>query len=647
MSAAVSTLSSSTPSAPGWLHRALRHRSFFIGAVLSALLILAALLSFVWTPWSPYEMDLANKLASPSGTHWLGTDAFGRDVASLLLVGARNSILVGVIAVGIGLTIGTALGLLAAAKRGWVEELIMRLADFTFAFPAILSAIMMTAVFGAGIVNSIIAIGIFNIPTFARVTRASANAVWSREYILASRACGKGSWRITLEHVLPNILSVLIVQATIQFAIAILAEAALSYLGLGTQPPQPSWGRMLSEAQTLMFQAPLLAVWPGVAIALAVLGLNLLGDGLRDLLDPVSRASVNPAKKPHNPTMSLLEVSNLRIRLQTHRGPADAVRGVSFSLARGETLGLIGESGCGKSITAMSLMGLLPDSAQVSGSIRFDGQELVGRTDAQMCKMRGNRIGMVFQEPMTALNPVHTIGRQVAEPLRLHRGMNAAAARAEAIALLDRVGIPNAAQRFDAYPHQFSGGQRQRITIAMALACGPDLLIADEPTTALDVTIQQQILDLISDLVAERNMALILISHDLGVISQNVDRMMVMYGGSVVESGSTASVFSAMAHPYTRGLFAARPHLGAVHAPGQRPRLSTIPGTVPELVDLPAGCPFAGRCSYTVDDCHHKQPEATLVATDADGEHLVRCLRREAIAEAQSASVVNTIEVAA
>jgi peptide/nickel transport system permease protein len=267
MSAVISPSPSAT-AAPGWLHRALRHRSFVIGAVLSLLLLLAAALSLVWTPWSPYEMDLASKLQPPNGKHWLGTDAFGRDVASLLLVGARNSILVGVIAVG------------------WVEELIMRLADFTFAFPAILSAIMMTAVFGAGIVNSIIAIGIFNIPTFARVTRASANAVWSREYIMASRACGKGAWRITIEHVLPNILSVLIVQATIQFAIAILAEAALSYLGLGTQPPQPSWGRMLSEAQTLMFQAPLLAVWPGVAIAMAVLGLNLLGDGLRDLLDP-------------------------------------------------------------------------------------------------------------------------------------------------------------------------------------------------------------------------------------------------------------------------------------------------------------------------------------------------------------------------
>ncbi|MFY3382832.1 ABC transporter permease [Paracidovorax sp. MALMAid1276] len=286
MSAALSPSSPTAAAAPGWTHRALRHRSFVVGAVLSLLLVLAAALSLVWTPWSPYEMDMANKLAGPSAKHWLGTDAFGRDVASLLMVGARNSILVGVIAVGIGLSIGTALGLLAAAKRGWVEEIIMRLADFTFAFPALLLAIMMTAVFGAGIVNSIIAIGIFYIPTFARVTRASANAVWAREYILAARACGKGSWRITLEHVLPNILSVLIVQTTIQFALAILAEAALSYLGLGTQPPQPSWGRMLSEAQTLMFQAPLLAVWPGVAIALAVLGLNLLGDGLRDLLDP-------------------------------------------------------------------------------------------------------------------------------------------------------------------------------------------------------------------------------------------------------------------------------------------------------------------------------------------------------------------------
>ena len=277
--------SAARPASTFW-PRALRHRSFMIGGVLSLLLLLAASLSFVWTPWSPYDMDMANKLQGPSAQHWLGTDAYGRDVASLLLVGARASILVGIIAVSIGLVGGTALGLLAAARRGWTEEIVMRLTDFSLAFPAILLAIMMTAVFGPGMVNAIIAIGINYIPIFARVTRAAANAVWAREYVAAARACGRGPWAITLRHVLPNVSTVLLVQSTTYFAVAILAEAALSYLGLGTQPPQPSWGRMLSEAQTLMFQQPLLAVWPGLAIAFAVLGLNLMGDGLRDLLDP-------------------------------------------------------------------------------------------------------------------------------------------------------------------------------------------------------------------------------------------------------------------------------------------------------------------------------------------------------------------------
>ncbi len=322
--------------------------------------------------------------------------------------------------------------------------------------------------------------------------------------------------------------------------------------------------------------------------------------------------------------MPLLEVQNLEVRLQTQRGEAAAVRGVSFSLERGETLGLIGESGCGKSITAMSLLGLLPERSVVTGSIRFDGQEMVGMNDTALRHLRGNRIGMIFQEPMTALNPVHTIGHQVAEPLRLHRGTGRAAARKQAIALLDRVGIAEAARRIDAYPHQFSGGQRQRITSAMALACGPDLLIADEPTTALDVTIQGQILDLISDLVQESGMALLLISHDLGVIAQNVARMMVMYGGTVVESGPTATVFAHMAHPYTRGLFGARPQLGAPRGA----RLSTIAGTVPELVDLPAGCPFYDRCAWAAPPCAQTLPTASELGAD----HQASCLRLDAVA---------------
>ncbi len=320
----------------------------------------------------------------------------------------------------------------------------------------------------------------------------------------------------------------------------------------------------------------------------------------------------------------MLEVNHLSVRLQTQRGPADAIRGIGFGLQRGETLGLVGESGCGKSITAMALMGLLPEGAVVSGSIRFDGQELVGQPDAAMRKIRGNRIGMIFQEPMTALNPVHTIGHQVAEPMRLHRGISREKAQAQTISLLDRVGIPNAAGRIDAYPHQFSGGQRQRITIAMALACEPDLLIADEPTTALDVTIQGQILDLIHDLVTERSMALLLISHDLGVIAQNVARMMVMYGGSVVESGPTSTVFANRAHPYTRGLFGARPRLGSPR--GQR--LVTIDGTVPELVDMPPGCSFADRCAWARNFCVATRP----TPTELDAGHAASCLRLDAVA---------------
>ncbi|MBN8746492.1 putative ABC transporter ATP-binding protein [Xylophilus ampelinus] len=330
--------------------------------------------------------------------------------------------------------------------------------------------------------------------------------------------------------------------------------------------------------------------------------------------------------------MPLLEVNDLHIGLQTQRGPAEAVRGISFSLERGETLGIVGESGCGKSITVMSLMGLLPSNAKVTGSIRFDGQELVGLPDKALCQVRGNRIGMIFQEPMTALNPVHTIARQVGEPLRLHRGLSAADARKEVLALLERVGIPDAAAKLDAYPHQFSGGQRQRIGIAMALACGPDLLIADEPTTALDVTIQKQILDLIRGLVEERGMAMILISHDLGVIANNVSRMLVIYGGSVVESGPTGAVFAERAHPYTQGLFAARPVLGAPRGG----RLATIRGSVPELVDLPPGCPFAGRCRFTIDACHTTPPPPTPLAHG----HQVRCIRLDAVAAEAAAQEI-------
>ena len=321
---------------------------------------------------------------------------------------------------------------------------------------------------------------------------------------------------------------------------------------------------------------------------------------------------------------ALLEVRDLRVTLATASGPADALRGVSFALDRGATLGLIGESGCGKSMTALALMGLLPEGARVSGSIRYAGRELTTLDEDAMCALRGDRIAMVFQEPMTALNPLHPIGRQIAEPLRLHRGLGAAAARAEALRLLERVQLPKARERLAAYPHQLSGGQRQRVVIAIALACGPDLLIADEPTTALDTTVQREVLDLLDELRRDTGMALLLISHNLDVMAARVEQLAVMYAGSIVESGPTQAVFGRRAHPYTRGLFAARPRLGT----DRRVPLATIAGRVPALHEMPAGCAFADRCSLVVGNCRLALPPAEAVAE----AHHVRCIRWQEVA---------------
>ncbi len=318
-------------------------------------------------------------------------------------------------------------------------------------------------------------------------------------------------------------------------------------------------------------------------------------------------------------TTPLLQVDDLTVTLPTAQGRHAALHDVSFSLERGATFGLVGESGCGKSMTALALMGLLPEGAQVTGSIRLEGRDLTSLDDAAYAALRGDRLGMVFQEPMTALNPVHRVGDQIAESLRLHKRLDRTAARAEALRLLERVRLPRARERLDAWPHELSGGQRQRIVIAIALACGPDLLIADEPTTALDATLQREVLDLLDELRRQAGMALLLISHNLDVMAATVDTLAVMYGGRIVEQGPTREVFERRTHPYTRGLFAARPRLGLARGT----RLTTIPGRVPALHEMPTGCAFAARCTLATDACRAAPPPAQAV----NPQHAVRCLR--------------------
>jgi peptide/nickel transport system ATP-binding protein len=319
----------------------------------------------------------------------------------------------------------------------------------------------------------------------------------------------------------------------------------------------------------------------------------------------------------------LLAIDGLTIDLPTPDGARRIVKDVSFTLARGATLGVVGESGSGKTMTALALMGLLPDGAMISGAIRFDGQDLTQIDERRWREIRGNQIAMIFQEPMTALNPLQAIGRQIAEPLILHRSLSRSAAMAEAARLLARVGLPDPERRARAFPHQLSGGQRQRAMIAMALSCGPKLVVADEPTTALDVTVQAQILDLLAELRQQTEMALILVSHDLAVIAQNCERIVVLYGGMVMESGVARDVLDRPAHPYTRALLDARPRLG--RARGER--LRTIPGSAPTAGSAPKGCPFAGRCALTIDACSAAPPPPVALANG----RIARCIRLDEV----------------
>ena len=611
-----------------------RNQLAAFGAGLLGLIVLLVIVTPLLPLQDPAATDPANRLLRPLAEgHLLGTDHLGRDILSRLLWGTGVSLLVGLSATSVAAVFGSAIGILAGYFGGRADTLMMRGIDMLMAFPYILLALAIVAALGPGLMNALFAIAVVNIPFFARNIRGVTLGLAKREFIDAARLSGKSDLSILLTEVLPNVLPVIVITVSTTVGWMILETAGLSFLGLGAQPPDADLGSMLGEGRKLLITAPHVSVIPGVMIFLVVMSINLLGDGIRDLLDPrlKSGALARPAamtevaREAHTESApakenTVLSVQELRTHFAIGSDTYQAVNRVSFDIRPNECLGLVGESGCGKSVTALSLLGLVatPPGRIVGGRVLFQGCDLLGLDAGSLRAIRGDGVAYIFQDPLTTLHPLFTIGDQIAEAIRSHRPISYREAWAAAVKLLDAVRIPNAAGRAGAYPHELSGGMRQRVSIAMSLANDPALLIADEPTTALDVTVQAQVLKLLDELREETDASLLFITHDFGVVSEVCHRVAVMYAGRIVEIGPTEEVLAAPAHPYTERLIACVPRLGE---PGRR--LEAIPGLPPAVNDLPPGCAFAARCPHAEEAC--RQGEITLDAVTA--AHQVRCIK--------------------
>lgn len=616
--------------------RLLRHNHLGMFG-LSLLVFFAALALLV--PWLPLHdpniTDPAQRLLRPleQASHWLGTDSLGRDELSRLAWGLRVSLVVGLSATLIAAVIGSLIGLVAGFAGGRTDNIMMRGIDMLMSFPYILLALAIVAVLGPGLINALYAIAIVNIPFFARNVRGVTLGLAEREFVDAARLSGKSPSRILFTEILPNVMPVIVITISTTLGWMILETAGLSFLGLGAQPPQADLGSMLGEGRKLMYVAPHVTVLPGLVIFVLVMAINLTGDALRDVLDPRLRAGVlgRPAPRtqirtkinsdfdsktePNNP---LLRVQGLQTSITQGVDEYPAVQEVSFELAQGECLGLVGESGSGKTLTALSLTGLVasPPGVITGGVAHFEGRNLFTLNDEQIRQLRGGAIAHVFQDSLSALHPLFTVGDQLIEAIQAHQALSRKQARELAIKLLERVRIPQPAQRLSAYPSALSGGMRQRLSIAMALANQPKLIIADEPTTALDVTVQAQVLHQFDQLRREYNTAVLFITHDFAVVSQIADRVAVMYAGRIVESGVTADVMNTPAHPYTRMLLDCVPQLGT---PGRE--IQAIPGHPPVLSEPQPGCAFASRCAYAQEKCYANEP----VLSQLESERQVRC----------------------
>ena len=607
-----------------------RNRLALFGGVLLILIFIISFLSPILPLKDPDITKTSDRFLLPfSDGYLLGTDHLGRDLLSRLLWGTRLSLLVGISAALISATIGSILGTIAGFYGNKTDNIIMRLIDVLMAFPYILLALAIVAVLGPGLFNAMIAVALVNIPFFARNIRGVTVTIANKEFIEAAKLSGMNNFQIIIYEIFPNILPVIVVTISTTVGWMILETAGLSFLGLGSQPPQADLGSMLGEARSALIVNPHTSYVPGAMIFLIVIGVNLFGDGIRDALDP--RLSKGQLIKPQPVTQikslrkvnpkpnTFFSVENLTTAFEFDKKLYLASKDVSFDIEKGECLGLIGESGSGKSVTALSITCLVasPPGVITDGSINYSGKNILEMDYKELRKIRGNKISYIFQDPLSTLHPLIKIGKQLEEAFIEHSENKNNEASLRGKELLKLVQIPNIENVWNSYPHELSGGMRQRVSIAMALTNDPELIIADEPTTALDVTVQAQILSILDSLRKKRGLSVLFISHDFGVVSQICERVIVMYGGQIVEQGKTENIMKQPRHPYTKQLMECVPHIGY----GKR-KLPTISGSPPSITHKKQlGCSFSDRCFNKKNNCMELNIEISK-----KGDSDVRCL---------------------
>ena len=632
-------LKPSVPSSPlsGFWKTFSKNRMAVAGLVMLIAMLILAMFAPALAPYDPRSsagIGTSDIYNPPSTQHWFGTDDAGRDVLSSFIYGSRVSLIVGFFAAFISIFIGGVIGIVAGFYGGRVENFLMRFTDTMLVIPDLPLIVVIVALTSPSLLNIIFVIGLLGWTTTARIVRSQTLAVKSKKFVLRARAIGAGNWHIIVHHILPLVMPLLVVNAILVISLAILNESTLSFLGLG-DPTATSWGQMLNFAfgRGAMSAGAWWALFvPGFGIVWVVLALTLLGHGLEQVLNPrleshhlmPGRQTVQAGaevelsvRRKRMDVPVLLDVQNLSINYVSDGNVAKAVHNVSFQLHEGELLGLVGESGCGKTTLMMAITRLLPSSGEISnGHIYFRGNNLATLSDEEMRDLRWSGISIIFQGAMNALNPVRTVGNQIAEAILRHiPSFPPGALDTRVVELLDLVGI--SAEHKDYFPHQYSGGMRQRAMIAMALSCSPQVVIADEPTTALDVMIQAQILELLDDLRKKLGLAIIFVTHDLGVVAEMCDSVLVMYGGVTAEYASVDTIYNSPRHPYTQELLKAFPDLSKPEK-----RLTSIPGYPPKLDALPAGCRFAPRCPLAFERCFIEMPSLHSLN---GGDHLASC----------------------